>query len=655
MGLSANILSADPGTPILTALDLPAVVDLGSGETTVTIRASGMDDSRIDSVVIWFDRDISYSLDLNDPYYSDWPMGGLYGYGTDDWSDGSSSQTFLFGPDTAPGMVDIALIWIEDIDGNRHVYSNDDLRELGFRTSFLIRNDPVEPAPAHVALLPETITLTEGQSTGLTLKFLGLTSQDVSYIAYTTTRGGTADQADFGAISQSEVFTLSATLPQDIYRSFLLAGYRDNRTEATETFYLVVELADGVLFADGGSLQVIEIRILDDNRITGGSGADILRGTSAAENLTGKGGNDLYFVTPGDRVIEAAGGGNDTIYSNHSRTLEAHVESLVLTGNAPLSGFGNGQANRLVGNGAGNLLNGGAGADTMLGGAGNDIYVRDNPGDIIIEQPGAGHDVIHASVSTGLPAHVEDLVLTGNGTINGTGNNLVNRIIGNGAANVLNGGPGGDLLAGGGGHDQYVRDHLGDRIIEGPNAGTDTVRASVSTTLTAHVENLHLLGGAAINAIGNNLANRLVGNAAANVLNGAAGKDLLIAGAGNDRLLGGPGRDDMNGGAGADHFVFRALSDSGVAAVNRDLIRGFSHAQGDRIDLRMIDANLTQPGNQAFKMIGAAGFSGSAGELKIQHSGNATIVFADVNGDRHPDMSIALLGHVQLSASDFFL
>jgi Ca2+-binding RTX toxin-like protein len=57
------------------------------------------------------------------------------------------------------------------------------------------------------------------------------------------------------------------------------------------------------------------------------------------------------------------------------------------------------------------------------------------------------------------------------------------------------------------------------------------------------VENLALLGGAAIDATGNALRNTLTGNAAANILDGGAGNDILIGGLGDDTLIGGGGFD----------------------------------------------------------------------------------------------------------------
>ena len=81
------------------------------------------------------------------------------------------------------------------------------------------------------------------------------------------------------------------------------------------------------------------------------------------------------------------------------------------------------------------------------------------------------------------------------------------------------------------------------------------------------------------------------------------------------------------------------------------MIRDFSRAQGDDIDLSGIDANAKAAGNQAFSFIGAKAFSGKAGELQSKNG----IVAGDVNGDKVADFHIEIANHHGLVAGDFIL
>jgi Ca2+-binding RTX toxin-like protein len=235
------------------------------------------------------------------------------------------------------------------------------------------------------------------------------------------------------------------------------------------------------------------------NVLTGNSGANILDGGAGIDTLIGGLGNDTYIAdVVGDVVTEAASAGTDTVIFTGAAgnfVLATNVENLTLGGSAAIDGTGNTLANVLIGNGASNILsggggndtlNGGAGADTLIGGSGNDTYVVDNANDLVDEATGgSGIDTVQSSVNFSLIADavhvagaVENLILTGSGSIIGTGNSLDNTIMGNSGANTLFGGAGDDTLSGNAGNDTLIGG-LGHDFLFG-GAGSDTFDFNVA-------------------------------------------------------------------------------------------------------------------------------------------------------------------------------
>jgi Ca2+-binding RTX toxin-like protein len=203
-----------------------------------------------------------------------------------------------------------------------------------------------------------------------------------------------------------------------------------------------------------------------NNVLIGYGGNDTLNGGGGIDTLTGGTGNDTYVVdTTTDIIIENSGEGTDIVQSSVTFSLAslANVENLTLTGAAAINGTGddfdnvitgNGAANTLTGGGGNDTLNGGLGVDTLVGGPGDDTYVVENASDIITESAGEGTDLVLASNTIyALAVNVENLTLTGNSNINGTGNALDNVITGNISANILTGGLGADTMIGGAGND----------------------------------------------------------------------------------------------------------------------------------------------------------------------------------------------------------
>jgi serralysin len=182
----------------------------------------------------------------------------------------------------------------------------------------------------------------------------------------------------------------------------------------------------------------------------------------------------------------------------------------------------------------------------------------------------------------------------------------------------------------------------------------------VDETFTGSAGNDKLTGGAGSEKLtglagddtvtGRAGSDTLVGGAGDDQLSGGKGSDLLQGGKGNDLLQGGTGKDVLVGGAGADEFVFRFVAEAGRGG-QRDVIRDFSHRQGDEIDLSGIDANAGTDGNQSFSFIGSKGFSGKAAELQYKNG----IVSGDVNGDKAADFHIEIANHHGLVGGDFIL
>jgi Ca2+-binding RTX toxin-like protein len=183
---------------------------------------------------------------------------------------------------------------------------------------------------------------------------------------------------------------------------------------------------------------------------------------------------------------------------------------------------------------------------------------------------------------------------SGNNTITPTATNVAfqttvfdDTIFGLGGNDIIDGGLGADAMDGGTGNDTFYVDRYSedgfifndDRVIELAGGGIDTVNASVSYRLASEVENLNLIGIAAINGSGNVLNNAISGNGAANTLSGGDGNDNLSGGAGadtlngelgNDTLLGGTENDTLSGGDGNDSLDGGADADTMTGGAGND-------------------------------------------------------------------------------------
>lgn len=135
------------------------------------------------------------------------------------------------------------------------------------------------------------------------------------------------------------------------------------------------------------------------------------------------------------------------------------------------------------------------------------------------------------------------------------------------------------------------------------------------------------------------LATMLSGN---DKINGADLADGLMGYAGKDTLYGAGGADFLMGGAGNDKYVYRAVGESTLEAI--DTILGFAH--GDKIALATI-AN--------FDFIGQGAYTGNGPEVAWTVIDGDTYVIADADGDMDTDLAIKIDGAFTLTEADFIL
>jgi serralysin len=262
----------------------------------------------------------------------------------------------------------------------------------------------------------------------------------------------------------------------------------------------------------------------------------------------------------------------------------------------------------LFGNGGNDRIFGGADNDDLFGGDGNDVLDggQQEGDDSDLLNGGDGIDLAdYATVQFGMDINLAKEAAQGGGNFdalvsieNITGTNFVDKLTGNGVANLIQGADGGDTING--------------------------------------------LGG----------ADRLSGNGGNDTLNGGSGTDILIGSLGNDKLTGGAGADLFQ------YFGFTTLTspgDSGVDIGKRDVIGDFQKGI-DKIDLHFVDAKTSvgNTGNQDFSFVGGNAFS-AQGQIRVVTEGGNTIVQVNNDADLFAEGEIQLTGNFNLAAGDFVL
>lgn len=157
----------------------------------------------------------------------------------------------------------------------------------------------------------------------------------------------------------------------------------------------------------------------------------------------------------------------------------------------------------------------------------------------------------------------------------------------------------------------------------------------------------------------------MTGNKFNDVIKSGAGNDTLIGNAGNDKLYGesgndiirgGSGKDTLYGGTGRDYFDFDKITESGTTSNTRDIVSDFSKSQGDKIDLRTIDAKAGYTSNDSFSFLSKAPTSdGTSSNGKLWYSSG--VLYGSTDTDKAAEFSIqvTLSGITTTNASDYIL
>ena len=386
-----------------------------------------------------------------------------------------------------------------------------------------------------------------------------------------------------------------------------------------------------------------------------------LWGSAFADTLAGDAGSNTLEGRAGADALHGGAGIDTASYAHSAAGVQVDLAHGTATGGDAagdsLSGIEN-----LIGSDHDDILKAGLVSSTLSGGAGDDTF-KVNRGDLTggdVFDGGAGFDmvlftdnqvVVDLQLGVALEVGFKGSTLIG---IEGlTGSLYADTLLGSDADNIVYGRGGRDILSGRAGADILSGGYAGDQLDGGSGSDIASYYTSISgvaINLTTGTASGGDAQGDTLTSIeglsGSNLGNdSLAGNAGANALQGWGGDDALTGAGGKDTLI---------GGAGADRFIYGSVADS-ATGVDADVIGDFSHGQGDRIDLSVIDANTGVAGNQAFSFIGTAAYTGVAGQLRFLSDGAVTVIGGDVDGDGVSDFNIRLTGAIGLVAGDFVL
>jgi Ca2+-binding RTX toxin-like protein len=300
-------------------------------------------------------------------------------------------------------------------------------------------------------------------------------------------------------------------------------------------------------FLIGNDQKNILNGLAGNDQVYGGAGEDTLKGGLGDDSLDGAGesglfdpnaptaidgvdrlegneGDDTYYISDNDVVVENFNEGSDTVISSLDNYLLANnVENLQLVGASLFSGF-----------------------------VPTGIAAMDSEGSETIMIPNSGNK------TNTLPEAMEE-------SLNATGNKLDNEIVGSNGRNAIAGSDGNDKLDGGGGDDNLYGD-----------AGNDSLIGALGNdSLNGNEGNDNLDGGLGDDRLwGDGGNDKLQGGDGADILVGGDNNDMLAGDDGADSLYGDGGEDTITGGMGRDQINGNDGNDSIAGGQDDDTIYG---------------------------------------------------------------------------------
>ena len=478
-------------------------------------------------------------------------------------------------------------------------------------------------APATPAVAPGTVTNQIGTLTGTELTSLILAgSQTLNVNNITGTGLATINaSAITGATTQLQVIANNST----VALTFTGGSNEGQTLVGTGSGNDVINAGSGILLASGNA---------GNDSITGGALADDLSGGAGNDTLNGLAGNDVFNGGVGADVIDGGAGTNT-------------YTAIGLDG--ALDGGLNASAGQVINLGNALSLND---VNTLTRGAfflsGQATGVASNTANYLFA--GAAPNVLNANVVDTL-ANIQNI----------TGSGGADLIVGSAGANVINAAGGDDTVAGGvmtaadvidgqGGVNSVVlagaitADITYDFNVAG---GTNQISGGGAGRIASYANftnvNASMVTGGGLNAVGGTTANRITGTNQADTINGGAGADDLTGGLGADQF-GSSSLFSANG----QGILFSASTIGANNALDAtetltfgngvDIVRDFSNAQGDKLDvataataptsLIAVALNATQGANTTYVAYGT--FNETTGVFTAAAAFNAATANAAV-------------------------